>query len=129
MEATTAGTAMGHPVPIEAERLEYLSGLPPDDRLPTVLSWAGGGCDPGGLGGQGVDPGRPARDRVRLLAAVERLGVPLDADQWLDLTIAARRYGRTVQRQIARLLAGGRSTTVGPLAGPGVAGAGGVERP
>src|SRR4051812_34025927 len=42
MEATTTVTTTGNPVPTEAELLEYLSGLPPDDRLPTLLDWAAG---------------------------------------------------------------------------------------
>ena len=44
MDATTTVAATGNPSPVppQARHLEFLSGLPVDDQLPTVLDWAAG---------------------------------------------------------------------------------------
>jgi len=49
-------------------------------------------------------PRRPQQHRVRLLQVVEKIGQPLELNQFFDLLAMMERYGPAVQYQISRVL-------------------------
>jgi len=57
--------------------------------------------------------GKSPKQRVRLLAAIEEIGEPLDTNQWMLLVFEARRFSGVVAKQIAQLMVWNRQLTTG----------------
>jgi hypothetical protein len=109
--------------------LQYLSGLSKDQFFVTLLDWLGGkdprrndlaadfirqtGQDPTAeLLSEAFAKGKSPKHRVRLLAAIEKIGHPLAAEQVMSLMPVAFRTKGVVQAQIWKLLAWNREATI-----------------
>jgi hypothetical protein len=105
--------------------LEYLQGLPQDDRLGVLLGWLTGKqkrqsnlairvlaqtnkAATDQLLAEAFAKGKSPRQRILLLSAIEQVGHPLDANQLMWLMTEARRFKGAVFKQIAQLLAWNR---------------------
>lgn len=61
---------------------------------------------------EAMKPRKGEQTRLRLLEAVEKIGVPLQPDEFLDLTIMASRFSPAVQQQIARVIVANRKAYI-----------------
>lgn len=111
--------------------LEHLAGLSLDEQFSTVLGWLAGRASRRSdlaigvmeyLGVGATDlllsavlaARKSPQQRVRLLAAIERIGNPLDTRQWMLVMAETRRFNGAVLSQIAHLLAWNREKAKRP---------------
>ena len=109
--------------------LRYLFGLPQDNASSTVFRWLTGRdvrrsklatnvlakighAATDLLLSEALAPRKSPQQRMRLLAAIEQIGNPLDSQQWIRLVSEARRFEGAVLGQIMRLVVWNRQRTI-----------------
>ena len=113
--------------------IEHLAGLSRDEQCWAVLGWLSGRDSRRSnlaihlmerFGDGATDlllsaalaARKSPQQRVRLLAAIERIGKPLDARQWMLLMAETRRFEGAVLSQIGHLLVWNRENAKRPEA-------------